>query len=120
MQSKAKDVATYLRELPEERRAPLTALRELCLETLTGYEEVMEYGMPGYKKDGVGEVGFASQKHYISLYILKQAVLDAHRADLSGLSVGKCCIRYGSPRKMDFAVIRKLLVGTRESNTRVC
>lgn len=120
MQCKAKDVATYLRELPEERRVPLTALRQLCRETLTGYEEGMDYGMPSYTKDGVGEVGFASQKNYISLYILKQAVLDAHRADLAGLSVGKGCIRYSNPKKMDFAVIRKLLVGTRESATTVC
>lgn len=49
----------------------------------------MAYGMPGYRRDSVIEVGFASQKQYISLYMLKQSVLDAHRAELAGLSVGK-------------------------------
>ena len=68
--------------------------------------------MPGYKKDGVVEVSFASQKNYISLYILKQAVIEANRADLQGLSVGKGCIRYTKPAKMDFATIEKLLRGT--------
>ena len=63
-------------------------LRQLCLDTLEGYEEVMDYGMPGYKKNGVGEVGFASQKNYISLYILKEPVIAAHRAQFAGLSVG--------------------------------
>ena len=52
MQSQAKDVTGYLLEAGPERRESLTRLRELCREILTGYEEVMEYGMPGYKKDG--------------------------------------------------------------------
>lgn len=64
MQSKAKNVTDYLQEIPEERRE--------CLATLTGYEERMDYGGPCYKKNGVAEVGFASQKNYIALYILKE------------------------------------------------
>ena len=101
MQSKAKDVTTYLQEADPERRESLTRLRALCLEVLTGFEEVMEYGMPGYKKDGRGEVGFANQKNYISLYILKEDVVEKNRAALKGLSVGKGCIRYSGPKKMD-------------------
>ena len=120
MQSKAKDVTTYLQEAPADRQAHLTKLRELCLEVLTGYEEGMDYGMPGYKKNGVGEVGFASQKHYISLYILKEEVVQANRALLKGLSVGKGCIRYSNPKKMDMDVIRKLLVDTVQSTDPPC
>jgi hypothetical protein len=59
MQSATADVTSYIQELPEERRASLSRLRQLCLDTLVGYEEVMEYGMPSYKKNGVGEVGLA-------------------------------------------------------------
>jgi hypothetical protein len=33
-------------------------------EALTGYEECMECGMPGYKRTGLLEVSFASQKKY--------------------------------------------------------
>ena len=62
MQSKAKNVAAYLKELPEERRRPLTRMRQLCRQVLVGYEECMEYGMPVYKRNGVVEIGFASQK----------------------------------------------------------
>jgi uncharacterized protein YdhG (YjbR/CyaY superfamily) len=120
MQSKAKDVTTYLREAPADRQAALTMLRELCLEVLTGYEEGMDYGMPGYKKNGVSEVGFASQKNYISLYILKEDVVQANRALLKGLSVGKGCIRYSNPKKMDMDVIRKLLVDTVQSTEPSC
>jgi hypothetical protein len=67
MQGKANHVTDYLQEIPEERRE--------CLTTLTGYEESMDYSRPCYKKNGIVEVGFASQKNYI--------------ARLAGLSVGK-------------------------------
>ncbi len=71
-------------------------------------------------RDGVIEVGFASQKQYISLYILKQEVLDAHRDLLAGLNLGKGCIRYRKPEQIDFDVVERLLVGTRESGGEVC
>jgi uncharacterized protein YdhG (YjbR/CyaY superfamily) len=104
MQSEAKTVTEYLREVPEVRRKALTRLRALCLEALPGYEQTMRYGMPGYSRNGVGEAGFASKKNYISLRILKQDVLDANRDRLQGLSVGKGCIRYTTPKKIDFGV----------------
>ena len=44
------------------------------MDTLTGYQEGMDYGLPCYKKGGVIEVGFASQKKYVALYILKEGV----------------------------------------------
>jgi uncharacterized protein YdhG (YjbR/CyaY superfamily) len=113
MQSKASDVTAYLREAPSERQEALARLRGLCLEVLAGYVEGMEYGLPGYRRSGGAiEVGFASQKNYISLYILKEDVMQANRGLLEGLSVGKGCIRYSSPKKMNFDVIRKLLEET--------
>src|SRR3954468_24266006 len=115
MQSRATTVAAYLDEVPAARRAALTALRELCIETLAGYEEVMAYGGPCYKNDGVIEVGFASQKNFIALYVLKKGVVDAFRTELAGASIGKGCIRFSKPDKMDFAVIKRLLVATRKS-----
>jgi len=120
MQSTAANVTTYLEQTPPERQAALTRLRNLCLSTLRGYEETMEYGMPCYKRNGAVEVSWASQKNYISLYILKKAVLDAHRSELVTASIGKGCIRFSKPDKLDFAVIEKLLVGTRESADVAC
>src|SRR6266581_636070 len=72
MHSTAPDVHTYLQQVPVDRVACLTELRQLCLNTLIEYEERMEYGMPCYKKNGTVEVAFASQKRYIALYIAKQ------------------------------------------------
>ncbi len=39
--------------------------------------------------------------------MLKEAVVVAHRAELVGAQVGKGCIRYTKPEKLDFAVIQR-------------
>lgn len=120
MHSTASDVHTYLQHVPVDRLACLNELRQLCLNTLIEYEEGMDYGMPSYKKNGTVEVAFASQKRYIALYIAKQTVVDACRGELAGLSVGKGCIRFPKPEKVDFTVITKLLRATRDSPEQAC
>jgi len=120
MQSKAKNVTLYLQEVPSARLAALGKLREMCLAELPGYEESMVYGMPSYAKDGTVEVAFASQKNYISLYVLKEDVLNAHRHLLQGLNMGKGCIRYTKPEKIDFAVVEQLLIASYQSDSDIC
>lgn len=121
MQSDAKTVNQYMEEIPEARQEALTQLRQKCLEILIGYEENMEYGMPGYKREGEEiEVAFASQKQYISFYILKKEVLDKQRDALAGLNLGKGCIRYRKPEQIDFGIVEKLLQDSRDSAAEIC
>ena len=122
MQSKAKTVNAYLEEVPAERKEALTKLRELCLATLKGFDESMEYGMPSYSRNGEVEVAFASQKNYISLYILKQDVMDAHKEQVAGkgISFGKGCIRYTKPERIDFKIVEKMLIATEKSDAPIC
>lgn len=122
MQSRAKTVSAYLKEVPADRRAALAKLRELCLKHLTGFEESMEYGGPVYSRNGVAEVGFASQKHFIGLYILRTDVMKKHRESLNikGVTMGKGCIRYPRPEKIDFNVVERMLKDTVRSDGPVC
>jgi len=120
MQSKAATVDEYLKEVPPDRLEALKKMRELCLKELKGYTETMRYGGPGYEKNGVVEIGFASQKNNIALYILKKDVLDQYREELKGISVGKGAIRYTKPAKIDFAIVQKLIAGTFLSDTVIC
>jgi hypothetical protein len=46
MQSKAKDVTTYLEGFPAERNAALAGLRDLCRKFPTDFEESRAYGGP--------------------------------------------------------------------------
>jgi uncharacterized protein YdhG (YjbR/CyaY superfamily) len=122
MQSKAKDVDSYLKEVPEDRLPALNKIRQLCLEELKGYDEAMKYGGPCYEKNKIIEVGFASQKHFIGLYILKRDVMEKYKDLLKakGISTGKGCIRYSKPDKINFEVVRKLLRGTFTSAHTTC
>ncbi|RLV64551.1 DUF1801 domain containing protein [Streptomyces sp. CBMAI 2042] len=112
VQSSAEDVDQYLAELPEDRRGALTELRALCRAELTGFREVMAYGMPAYERDGTGEVAFASQKQYISVYLLRTDVREAFADRLAGHDMGKGCLRFRTPEKIDFTLVRDLLRAT--------
>jgi uncharacterized protein YdhG (YjbR/CyaY superfamily) len=116
MTSNETTVAGYIRWAPVERRAALKKLRALFRKTLKGYREGIAYGGPVYFKNGVPEVGFGSQKRYIAVY-LKPDVVEAYRAGLKGLSVGKTCIRYPSPEKIDFDLVRRMLQDNAKSDS---
>jgi uncharacterized protein YdhG (YjbR/CyaY superfamily) len=98
MRSKAVSVIQYIAEQPSEWQPTLKKLRAACRKQLTGYAETMSYGMPSYRRGQQIEVGFAQQAHYLSLYILKRPVFEAHRSELEGLSLGQGCIRYRAAR----------------------
>lgn len=120
MQSGAIDVDSYLTQVPEERRAVLTEIRDACRRLLAGFAESMSYGMPTYSRDGTAEIAWASQKRYISLYVMRADVLNAHRGQLSGLDAGKGCIRYRSPAAVDFTVVHSMLTAVAASRGPVC
>jgi hypothetical protein len=121
MQSKAITVAQYLANLPEDRRRVIEAVRQLIQENLDGdYEEGMQYGMIGYyvphrvyaagyhcdPKQPLPFAGLASQKNYMSLYLmcvygdspLAAWFRDAWAKTGKKLDMGKACIRF---KKLD-------------------
>jgi uncharacterized protein YdhG (YjbR/CyaY superfamily) len=113
-------VTEYLEAAPPRRKERLNALRDECLRSLTGFEERIDHGMPGYVRDGVAEIAFANQKRYVSLYVLRNDVMDAHRASLVDLDLGKGCIRYRDRDDIDLDVVRSILRSTADSTGPVC
>ncbi|MEV0627531.1 iron chaperone [Nonomuraea wenchangensis] len=112
VQSKAGDVDGYLTEVPAERREVLAKLRQLCREELVGFDEIMAYGMPAYGRDGSCEIAFASQKQYISFYLMRGDVREAFEERLAGQDMGKGCLRFRKPENVDFVLLRDLLKAT--------
>jgi uncharacterized protein YdhG (YjbR/CyaY superfamily) len=117
-------VDAYLEQVTGLRRDAAVRLRELCLEHLPGFTEGMAYGMPGYWRgpvaEGEGEICFAAQKQYLSLYVLRADVMDAHRDRLAGLSLGKGCVRYRRPDQLDEDVVRSMLDMTAATRGPIC
>ncbi len=84
MPSKATTVAEYLKELPEDRRKSINALRKVFKANIgTGIKEGMQYGMIGYfvphsvypngyhcdPKQPLPFAGIGNQKNHVGLYL---------------------------------------------------
>jgi hypothetical protein len=76
----------------------------------------MAYGMPSYQRgEESGGVAFANQKQYVAVYITNMAVVEAHAEALKGHDMGKSCLRFRSPEKIDWPLVETLLKATRDA-----
>jgi len=118
MQSNAKDIKSYLAELPDERRSAIETVRQVILDNLpAGYEEVMNWGMityqvplqdypDTYNGKPMMYAALASQKNHMAVYLTsiyandssRQAFEDAYRQTGKRFDAGKSCVRF---RKLD-------------------
>ncbi|WP_433590976.1 DUF1801 domain-containing protein [Nocardia sp. CA-145437] len=118
--STASTVDDYLGELAADRRPALTRLRDLCRGTLTGFHEDMDFGMPVYERDGIAEIAFASQKQYISFYLMRSDIREAFADHLDTRNMGKGCLRFRTPEAIDFPLLRTILEATAASRGTIC
>jgi hypothetical protein len=109
MHSDARTVTAYLKGLPAERRPALTRMRALVRSAAPDARESMQHGMPFYELEGP-LFAFASQKHYLALYVAERVVLRAHRGSLGRASMGASCVRWRDPEHIDPAGVEALLV----------
>jgi hypothetical protein len=121
MQSKAATVEAYLASLPEDRRAAVSAVREVILANMDkNLREGMQYGMIGYSiphevfgpgyhcdpRQPLPFAGLASQSGHMSLYLMcayshaptRQWLEKSWKAAGKKLDMGKACIRF---KKLD-------------------
>jgi hypothetical protein len=117
MRIAAASVQDYLAKIPADRRAAIEAVRETILKNLDAdYEEGVQYGMIGYyvphrlypagyhcdPKQPLPFAGLASQKNYMSVYLMCIYLETEHGRWFqqawakSGkkIDMGKSCIRF--------------------------
>ena len=130
--SKAETVDGYLAELPEDRRAAISAVRQVVLENLPqGYEEMMQFGMIGYviplerypvtyNGQALQYAALASQKNYMSLYLMNvysdEAVerwfVDRYKDSGKTLDMGKACVRFKSLQDLPIDLVGEAIALT--------
>jgi uncharacterized protein YdhG (YjbR/CyaY superfamily) len=123
VQSDAATVEDYLAALPADRPEAMTAIRGACREAMPGFTELMAYGMPGFSRDGTVagiEIAYASQKRYLSFYLLRTDVRDVFTDRLEGRDMGKGCLRFSTPASVDLDLVRDLARATADSGGSVC
>jgi hypothetical protein len=123
MQSTAATVKEYLASLPSDRRAAISAVRDVILKNLDAdYEEGIQYGMIGYyvphrifpagyycdPRQPLPFAALASQKNHMAIYLMSvycgctpgqgnshsDWFQNAWRATGKKLDMGKSCIRF--------------------------
>ena len=129
MQSKATTVAEYLGELPEDRRAALSKVRQVIRKNLPkGIVEGMQYGMIGYyvphrvfpngyhcdPAQPLPYMGLASQKQNMAVYMMfayldpvngEQWIRAEYARRGRKIDMGKSCLRFKSLADLDLEVL---------------
>ena len=130
--SDAATVEQYLAELAPDRREQIEAMREVVLENLPdGYEEAMNWRMISweiplarypktYNKQPLMYAALASQKNYMSLYLMCVYAHEGRHAEFerrfkaSGkkLDMGKSCVRFKSVDDLPMDLIAETIAST--------
>ncbi len=132
MTSNAKTVEGYLRGLPEDRRAAISAVRAVILANLPkGYAERMQYGMISYvvphsiypagyhckPTDPLPYAMLGSQKNHMAIYLMcvygdaktEQWFRKAYQASGKKLDMGKSCVRFKKIEDLPLKVIGQVV-----------
>jgi uncharacterized protein YdhG (YjbR/CyaY superfamily) len=103
----AKNIDAYLKGVPKEARASLEKLRKTIRAAAPKADEVISYGMPMYKQNGM-VIGFAAFKDHCSIFP-GSAVMDAHKDELKPYKTSKGTIRFEASKPLPAALIKKLV-----------
>lgn len=123
----------YLQELPPERRAVVSAVREMILENLpAGYVESMNWGMISYEipletypdtynGQPLAYAGLAAQKNHYSLYLMgvyadgeeENWLREQYRKAGKKLDMGKSCLRFRKLEDLEMDAVARVVSGTR-------
>jgi hypothetical protein len=123
----------YIESLPEDRKDPMSKLRETILKNLPkGFTETMSYGMigyvvphdkysPGYHCDPklpLPFISIASQKNFIAFYhmgmyampdLLNWFTNEYQKHSSSKLDMGKSCVRFKKPNDIPYKLLGDLI-----------
>jgi hypothetical protein len=127
VKSAATNVDQYLEEMPADRRAAATKVRDVILRNLPkGYEESVVFGMicytlplerypDTYNGQPLCYAGLASQKHHLAVYltgayadpVIAKSIKDGFKEAGKKLDMGKSCIRFRAADDLALDVIGK-------------
>lgn len=130
--SKAPTVAAYLDELPPERRAVVSTVRDVVKKNLPkGYEEAMLWGMitycvplkrlpDTYNQQPLCYVALAAQKNYYAIYLMSayttkdadKSFREAYKATGKKLDMGKSCVRFKTLNDLPLDLIARTVAAT--------
>jgi uncharacterized protein YdhG (YjbR/CyaY superfamily) len=105
----AKSVDEYLASVPEPARSTLKHIRSVIRAVVpAGATEVISYGMPMFKYNGM-LVAYAAFKKHCSLFPTGSGVLDQFEEELKGYRTSKGTIQFPADKPLPDALVWKIV-----------
>jgi uncharacterized protein YdhG (YjbR/CyaY superfamily) len=109
-----KTVDEYLDKLPEDVRTVLTKLRATIKSTAPKADEVISYGMPGYKYKGM-LVYFAAFKNHCSFFPGSSQIVQLYE-ELKSFKTAKGTIQFTSDKPLPATLVKKIVKARMQEN----
>lgn len=107
MNNKAENTDHYISLFPTVIQERLTSLRKAIQETAPEAQEVISYGMPAYKQQGI-IVYFAAYKNHIGFYPTASGV-STFAEELRAYQCSKGTIQFQHDQAIPFDLIKRIV-----------
>ena len=104
-----REIDAYLAKLAEPRRATLQTLRQTIRDILPDAEEVISYGMPAFRLNGMVIAGFAAFKNHLAYLPHSGSVFNELRDDLKGYTSTEGSLHFPIDKPLPKALVKKLI-----------
>jgi len=102
------EVDNYIQQFPENVQEILKRIRTLVVENAPEAEEVMAYGMPGYKTNKKPLVYFAAFKNHIGFYATPSGHSE-FRNELANYKQGKGSVQFPIDKPIPYDLIERMI-----------
>jgi len=110
-------VDTYLRRVPSPFREALQAVRATIRAAAPGAEEVISYGMPAFRLNGI-LVYYGAFADHCSLFVASPQVRRRFAAELKPYQGGKGTVRFTPDRPLPSALVRRIVLARAAENAK--
>ena len=105
----AAEVDAHLEAFPDRQSAALRATRDLIATALPGAEQVLSYGMPTFKIDGVAVVGIEGFAAHNSLFPYSGDVLRLIETEHADWIAGKGTVRFPQDEPFPAGMLKRII-----------
>jgi uncharacterized protein YdhG (YjbR/CyaY superfamily) len=111
--TKILDHDAYIAAAPEALRPQLAVVRDRLKRALHDAEEVMQYGMPGFKSGSSTIAGYGVFSKQCGLYVSKGAISD-YSAEIAatGLKASKSSVTFSPTRPIPDELIKRVALAS--------
>jgi uncharacterized protein YdhG (YjbR/CyaY superfamily) len=105
----AKTVDDYIGAAPEKRRAALKRLRQTIKAAAPKANEIVSYGMAGFKQDGKRVAYFAYWKSHTALYGTSRQFIKANAAELKPYVQSKGTLQFPADKPLPYGLVTRIV-----------